>query len=87
MAAWACATEEALEAIKGGANALKEMGEAYRQHQRDVAIVLEETSEPLLRDIVASVILHDIRVENAVADLVKREVCSEKDFGWRIQPR
>jgi hypothetical protein len=41
----------------------------------------------LERKALSAMILHDMKTRDSICDLLKRDVVSEKDFGWRVKSR
>ena len=81
------ATSDCHEAIKGGGDALKALEKQYQQYHEDLLVALQETPDPLVKFSMTALLLMDMKTVALIQDLLRREVESDKDFGWKIKPR
>ena len=82
------ATSDCHEAIKGGTTALKALEKQYLAYQEELQSALMQNSDsPLTKFSTTALLLLDMKTVSLIQDLLRREVESNKDFGWKVKPR
>lgn len=81
------ATSDCHEAIKGGGKALRTLEQQYQQYHEDLLQAHLMAESVLDKFHVMALLLMDMKTVSLIQDLLRREVESDKDFGWKIKPR
>ncbi|XP_071745459.1 dynein axonemal heavy chain 12 [Lepeophtheirus salmonis] len=79
-------TEDVIDGIKGGINALKEL-KSKLYEDRDILLKELKNGESLATNLTSSLILQNIYFVDSISDLLTNEVLIEEDFVWEKKPK
>jgi len=88
MAAAIHTTKESAEAIKGGESSLTGLLSQQNQYRGSLLALLGDPGvDHLCKHTASSLLLQSLSASEAVKDLIKKEVASDRDFDWRVKPK